>query len=50
MEPSRIFGIGMIAALVTMALILIAYILDCIFGDDDPGDVCGGMRDSEDAE
>ncbi len=44
------FGIGMIAALVTMGLVLLAYILDCIFGEDDPGDVCGDMRDSEDTE
>ncbi len=40
----------MASALVTMGLVLIAYILDCIFGEDDLGDVCGDMRDGEDGE
>lgn len=49
MEPSRIFGIGMISSLVTMALIVVAYVIDAVFGDD-PGDVDGDMRDRDEEE
>lgn len=49
MEPSRIFGIGAVSAVVTMMLFVIGYILDCLFGDD-PGDVDGDMRDREEDE
>lgn len=47
MEPSQMFGIAMVSALVVMALTVVAYILDTIFGNG-PEDVDGDVRDEED--